>query len=670
MGRRTGPRSIIERGGPLVLAALASTVQADGITCAWRDIIGRYDLPSSTVTAVVDGTAYAVQGTTLQMLDVRDPHAPVWIGEYDLNDSTTLYDAAVYERVAYLVGHSLSMTMVDVSDPATPTLLGAYSTRTQSYDIDIVGSRAYLINAVDGLLILDISTPADPVKIGSFDTSGRYVDIAGDLAFIASGLDTGLEIVDISDPARPHLLAVCDVPALNVQVAAGIAYVAGGYNGVSICDVSDPERPLLIGSLETPDFARNPLQVVGDRLYVTDALAGMLVYHLADPSEPQPVGVYPLFKSGGGVVVGERAYLGGFTVIDVSTPPVSPLLASLETLRFARGIAVADGLVYLGDHQSLQIVDAHDPSSPLPLGAIAIPDDALDISVADSLVYIAASNAGLLIVDATEPDVPVQVGRLSSLRSARSVSVSFPFAFLVANGRLQLVDVTDPAAPLDAGSYVTDARALDLTLLGDLAYVGTELGLEIIDVRDPRAPVLLGRLDVGRSPSVSVGGTTACLTTIAGNLRFVDVAAPEAPVLVGEMYLGISQWGVAAALRDGLVYATQGEGSGLHVIDVADPFQPERVGWIRLKDRTWGLAIDESVAYVTDEFVGLHLIDITDQCAHCGADVNDDGVVDTRDFITYLDAWLNADGSADLDHNGVIDSRDFIAFLSAWSAGC
>ncbi|MDQ7012323.1 MAG: GC-type dockerin domain-anchored protein [Planctomycetota bacterium] len=57
-------------------------------------------------------------------------------------------------------------------------------------------------------------------------------------------------------------------------------------------------------------------------------------------------------------------------------------------------------------------------------------------------------------------------------------------------------------------------------------------------------------------------------------------------------------------------------------------------------------------------------------CASCDADINGDGVVDTRDVIAFLTLWAAGDSDADFNSDGVVDSRDFIAFLNAWNAGC
>ncbi len=54
----------------------------------------------------------------------------------------------------------------------------------------------------------------------------------------------------------------------------------------------------------------------------------------------------------------------------------------------------------------------------------------------------------------------------------------------------------------------------------------------------------------------------------------------------------------------------------------------------------------------------------------CLADFNGDGVVDTRDVLAFLNAWVARDPRADIDGNGVIDTRDVLAFLNVWTAGC
>ncbi len=56
---------------------------------------------------------------------------------------------------------------------------------------------------------------------------------------------------------------------------------------------------------------------------------------------------------------------------------------------------------------------------------------------------------------------------------------------------------------------------------------------------------------------------------------------------------------------------------------------------------------------------------------HCIADFNGDHLVDTRDFILYLDMFESHGLRADLaEPFGVWDTLDFLAFLGQWAAGC
>ena len=54
----------------------------------------------------------------------------------------------------------------------------------------------------------------------------------------------------------------------------------------------------------------------------------------------------------------------------------------------------------------------------------------------------------------------------------------------------------------------------------------------------------------------------------------------------------------------------------------------------------------------------------------CLPDWNADGIVNTQDFIAYLNDWAAQDPRADLNSDGTINTIDFIAFLNAWAAGC
>jgi hypothetical protein len=54
----------------------------------------------------------------------------------------------------------------------------------------------------------------------------------------------------------------------------------------------------------------------------------------------------------------------------------------------------------------------------------------------------------------------------------------------------------------------------------------------------------------------------------------------------------------------------------------------------------------------------------------CRADTNADTVVNSLDFIAFLNAFVAGDPDADFNEDGTVNSMDFIAFLNAFTAGC
>ncbi|MBK7406167.1 MAG: hypothetical protein IPJ41_16565 [Phycisphaerales bacterium] len=72
----------------------------------------------------------------------------------------------------------------------------------------------------------------------------------------------------------------------------------------------------------------------------------------------------------------------------------------------------------------------------------------------------------------------------------------------------------------------------------------------------------------------------------------------------------------------------------------------ENVGWINLDD---------------DEHFVAQL---------CPSDWNGDGVVNTQDFIAYLNDWAPKHARADVNGDGTVNTQDFILFLNMWASGC
>jgi len=75
--------------------------------------------------------------------------------------------------------------------------------------VQVVGNYAYVADSGSGLQIIDISNPATPTLKGNYDTSGAAADvqIVGNYAYVADS-DGGLQILDVSDFTNPSTSTV------------------------------------------------------------------------------------------------------------------------------------------------------------------------------------------------------------------------------------------------------------------------------------------------------------------------------------------------------------------------------------------------------------------------------------------------------------------------------
>ncbi|MBO1052823.1 MAG: hypothetical protein HEQ25_12725 [Dolichospermum sp. DET73] len=174
---------------------------------------------------------------------------------------------------------SNGIQIINISNPATPTLAGTYNTSFYAWDVQVVGNYAYIANRDAGLQIINISNPANPTLVGSYDTPGLAlrVQVVGNYAYVADD-SAGLQIINISNPTTPTLVGNYNTSgiAIDVQVVGDYAYVADAGSGLQIINISNPATPTLVDSYDTPGSAQG-VQVLGKYAYVADESSGLQI---------------------------------------------------------------------------------------------------------------------------------------------------------------------------------------------------------------------------------------------------------------------------------------------------------------------------------------------------------------------------------------------------------
>ena len=110
--------------------------------------------------------------------------------------------------------------------------------------------------------------------------------------------------------------------------------------------------------------------------------------------------------------------------------------------------------------------------------------DVRGVEVAGPFAYLASGKPGLLVVDISNPSQPKEVGRFDTPRTARSVRLDGPVAYVGDLNWLRAIDISTPSAPTEIASYKIPSYADHISVSDGTAYVAAyDAGLMIVGLR-------------------------------------------------------------------------------------------------------------------------------------------------------------------------------------------
>ncbi len=307
----------------------------------------------------------------------------------------------------------------------SPQLLGTYNTpgASDGLDIFVVGTTAYLVTANNAtgaeFYVLDVTNPAAPSLLGSLNlgATANAVFVSGNYAYVASASNSQeLQIVNITNPASPSLVGSYNAPgnvdANDVFISGSNAYLVreNYFLGAEfyIVNVAVPAAPSLLGSLNLGADANN-VNVSGNYAYVASASNSqeLQIINVSVPALPSLAGSYNAPGTADALsldIVGTTVYLGraasaadaDFFLIDVTNPALPSLIGSYEagantTINGVK-VSSADNLAFLATGEvaeEFKVVDISTPASPAYLCGLNLAGEAADLYFLDNKIYIA-----------------------------------------------------------------------------------------------------------------------------------------------------------------------------------------------------------------------------------------------------------------------------------------
>jgi hypothetical protein len=522
-----------------------------------------------------------IEGGGLDVIDISDPLNPRRVGGYTGQDSRAIAAFGLYAYVAERSGFRI----VNVSNPTDPRIVGNIPIDASA--VAVSGDNAYLVQLNQGFQVFDISNPQHPELVGDYAANGIFQDIivSGGYAYLADQ-SAGVHILNISDPAYPQFVGMYLSSARKLAISGNHALVAAqprliGTNnvpgGLHIVNINDPANARLVGRYDGIEVVQG-VAPFGNYACVVDGEA-LTVIDLADSATPGRVGGYFVQRDTRDVAVsGQYAHLAdgvaGLEIFDVSNPANPDRVGGLN-IGPARSVAVAGNHAFVISTGALHIVDIANPGDAQRLAQYEIEDEAMNLTVSGSFAYVAARSwtnrpgGGLYVIDIGNPAIPRLEGRYV-LSNAVDVAVAGNYAYLIGEanrdglsvsvpGFLDVLDISNPANPNRVARYLADEHTQSVALSGHFAYVADGLaGLHVVGISDPANPKRVG----GYGPtSYPVRAATLGYYTSA----FTSVTVSNNQAYVAELFLHYDH-GFSVV------------GSSVQILDVTNPTDPRRIG--------------------------------------------------------------------------------------------
>lgn len=450
-----------------------------------------------------DDYIYLLGDKILQILDTVNLNNPQVVSTVDLgHNGNAIY---FYNNYLYVGRDDGKIAIYNIQDPANPTFVSLVDAGQQVMDLAGRGNLLFssLNSAATGGKIYDLANPELPVLLENVDLDAKSAAVFTDetLNFIYWATDdshAGLVIMnndrEIVDDVNVQGDKVVDVYAQHRTDGYEYAFVASDDDEAGLCayKINAVSGDAIEASCLNTDDEVNTLYGSGNYLYLD----------LEDNDE--------------------------LMVVDITNPSSMAVISTLEVCNSVSDTFVADGLLFLAMDRkgySLGIYDLSDPEIPARLYGvncdISYASAAESIFFADNYVYLGEAES-LAIIDVSNFLDIFQVSSTDMPDAVSGITVNDNFAYVALNNGetgLLVIDVSDPSVPENVGSYVLGGggEGYDLDVNGGYLYVSAIDGDEDLYVFDAGNPLILEEINnlsfSGRSRRMYLTGSYLYLAT-------------------------------------------------------------------------------------------------------------------------------------------------------------
>ena len=294
---------VVDIANPASMAVVSSTV------ITGSEYYGQSGIRVQGQYVYLESSTGTPSTNLLQIYNVSNPAAPVFAGSVEIPlyslglwvSGNYAYAISFVDGSPYGTSYAGTLDVVDVSNPASPKVVGSATTGTAGVhvaDIKVVGTYAYVSGqstdqppVKSQVLVFDVSNPASPYLLSSLPAghSPQGLDVEGNFWYqtiydppTANG-PTTFNIYNVSNPAAFYQVGTASLsPACHqqdVSVEGTMAYVACYTDSsVAMVDVTNPALPIVDGYISLPGNSYPIfLEAKGRYVYsISNSVGGML----------------------------------------------------------------------------------------------------------------------------------------------------------------------------------------------------------------------------------------------------------------------------------------------------------------------------------------------------------------------------------------------------------
>jgi hypothetical protein len=658
--------SVVSVAGILIAAILILA----GLSYAAVEFVTDVQLPNCWASGVALKDHYLLtcgneETKALWILDIADPARPKVVSTWGPYYGFPM-DVAVQGDYAYVCDAG-SLLVFSISDPANPALVSTLAAAPsdwpegrdvpRAFSVVVAGSYAYLASRAAGLSVVDVSDPANPSIVGRCDVPGTTSSlcVAESYAYLAAA-EGGVQIISVIDPANPRrvsewrpVMASAVGPGgangmvTSVRVRGNVAFALwlppwGGCVALTALDVSDPASPQVLSQNALPGmfgegyYANAVGGISGDYAFVI-ARDSLTTVDISNPSAMTTVGSFSLPSSP--TRLGAEGVGGDWVPRAIQRPH-----SWFRSFSFDEERRVG----YLIDALwGLWVLDMSDLANPVLMGAIPTAGEARVIRVMGDQACLSDWNGGLFVFDVSDPTHAALRGQYygSSMHGFHADGrgrVFIPVACqhwppAVGNeGQIMILDVSSPATVKRAGAIVPpvfgavalfDGSGVEVFWFEGLLYV-THRGELFAYGFGPDGPVLLGHVLVVptlREHGYECPPTPVCVRRVGPKvlayvasdelgLSVVDVTDGAAPVVLGSLDQAAGSTAMIDVVGDYAYVAHSWSSDGIWIVNVSDPDHPEYVATFAGGGSVW-LDVVGDTAWVANYWYGVYRWDVS-----------------------------------------------------------